>query len=131
MLDEGREAPEVAHLHPPVCHLRLAQVDDYAQALAESQVGRKTSHWMWYVFPQIPQIHALGFNLMSQRYAIKSVAEARTYLDHPLLGTRLIEIAEVAMRVEGRSARDRSARPTNDAGRIQDHREAVTMARFR
>jgi uncharacterized protein (DUF1810 family) len=108
MIDQGREAPEVAHLHPPVCHLMLAQVDDHAQALAESQVGRKTSHWMWYVFPQI---HALGFNLMSQRYAIKSVAEARTYLDHPVLGTRLIEIADAAMRVEGRSARDRLGSP--------------------
>jgi uncharacterized protein (DUF1810 family) len=78
-----------------------AQAGDYDQALAEIRRGRKTSHWMWYVFPQI---EGLGFSSMSRRYSIKSVAEARAYLDHPLLGPRLVECSEAAMGVEGRSA---------------------------
>jgi uncharacterized protein (DUF1810 family) len=78
-----------------------AQADDYAQALAEIRAGRKRSHWMWYIFPQV---EGLGFSSMSRRYAIKSLDEARAYLDHPLLGPRLVECAEAAMGVEGRSA---------------------------
>ena len=80
-----------------------AQVDDYEQALAELAAGRKRSHWMWYVFPQFD---GLGFSSMSQRYAIKSVAEARAYLAHPLLGLRLLECAEVVAGTEGRSVND-------------------------
>ncbi|SIO16615.1 Uncharacterized protein, DUF1810 family [Singulisphaera sp. GP187] len=78
-----------------------AQVVDYDQALAEIKSGLKRSHWIWYIFPQI---EGLGFSSMSRRYAIKSVAEARAYLDHPLLGQRLVECAEAALAVEGRSA---------------------------
>ena len=80
-----------------------AQAGDYDQALAEIRRGRKTSHWMWYIFPQID---GLGFSSMSRRYSIKSAAEARAYLDHPLLGKRLIECAEAALGVEGRSAHE-------------------------
>jgi uncharacterized protein (DUF1810 family) len=78
-----------------------AQADDYERALAEIRSGRKRSHWIWYIFPQI---EGLGFSSMSRRYSIKSLAEARAYLDHPLLGPRLIECAEAAIGVEGRSA---------------------------
>ena len=78
-----------------------AQEDDYEQALAEIKSGRKRSHWMWYIFPQID---GLGFSSTSRRYSIKSVAEAEAYLSHPVLGPRLVECAEVALRVEGRSA---------------------------
>ena len=78
-----------------------AQAGDYDRALAEIKNGRKRSHWMWYVFPQID---GLGFSSMSERYAIKSVAEARAYLEHPMLGPRLVEISEAALGVEGRSA---------------------------
>jgi uncharacterized protein (DUF1810 family) len=78
-----------------------AQADDYEQALAEIRRGRKESHWMWYVFPQFA---GLGFSATSQRYAIKSRAEAEAYLAHPVLGTRLRECAEVALRVEGKTA---------------------------
>jgi uncharacterized protein (DUF1810 family) len=78
-----------------------AQADDYARALAEIKAGRKRSHWMWYIFPQV---EGLGFSSMSRRYSIKSLAEARAYLDHPLLGSRLVECAVAAMGVEGRSA---------------------------
>jgi uncharacterized protein (DUF1810 family) len=78
-----------------------AQEDSYAQALAEIRSGRKRSHWMWYVFPQL---EGLGFSATSRRYSIKSVAEARAYLGHPILGPRLLECCEAALGVEGRSA---------------------------
>jgi uncharacterized protein (DUF1810 family) len=80
-----------------------AQAGDYATALAEIRAGRKRSHWMWYIFPQID---GLGFSSMARRYAIKSLDEARAYLDHPVLGPRLVEITEAALAVEGRSAHE-------------------------
>ena len=64
----------------------------YEQALAELRRGRKTSHWMWFVFPQIA---GLGLSAMSQRYALSSLAEARAYLAHPVLGARLRECAQI------------------------------------
>src|SRR4030081_1686045 len=78
-----------------------AQEGDYQRALSEVRAGRKRSHWMWYVFPQFD---GLGFSTTSRRYSIKSVAEAEAYLSHPLLGPRLTECVEAALRVEGRSA---------------------------
>src|SRR4051812_34594785 len=78
-----------------------AQTGVYDQALVEIRGGRKQSHWMWYIFPQID---GLGFSSTSRRYSIKSAAEAKAYLDHPLLGPRLLECAEATLRVEGRSA---------------------------
>jgi uncharacterized protein (DUF1810 family) len=64
--------------------------DTYRRALSELRAGRKTSHWMWFVFPQIA---GLGRSPTAQLYALESVAEAQAYLDHPLLGPRLIECA--------------------------------------
>ena len=78
-----------------------AQTDDYATALAELEAGKKTSHWMWYIFPQFD---GLGHSSMSKRYAIKSVEEAKAYLAHPVLGPRLLECAKAILGVEGRSA---------------------------
>ena len=78
-----------------------AQEDDYDRALAEIKSGRKRTHWMWYIFPQYD---GLGFSPTSRRYAIKSVAEAKAYLEHPVLGPRLVECAEAVLLVEGRSA---------------------------
>jgi len=63
-----------------------AQDGSYETALAEIRRGAKRSHWMWYIFPQIA---GLGRSAMAQRYAIRSIAEARAYLEHPLLGQRL------------------------------------------
>ena len=63
----------------------------YARALAELRRGRKTSHWMWFVFPQVA---GLGQSSMARRYAIASLEEARAYLAHPTLGPRLIACAE-------------------------------------
>jgi uncharacterized protein (DUF1810 family) len=80
-----------------------AQADDYSQALAEIRRGWKESHWMWYIFPQFD---GLGFSPTSRLYAIKSIAEARAYLAHPVLGPRLVECAEAVLGVEGRSATD-------------------------
>jgi uncharacterized protein (DUF1810 family) len=73
----------------------------YGRALAELRAGRKTSHWMWFVFPQIA---GLGHSPMSQRYAISSLEEARAYLAHPVLGPRLRECAEVVAGSEAPSA---------------------------
>jgi uncharacterized protein (DUF1810 family) len=80
-----------------------AQRTSYAQALAELREGRKRSHWMWYVFPQF---EGLGHSTMSERYAIRSRAEAEAYLRHPTLGPRLVECCEAVMGVRGRSAHD-------------------------
>ncbi len=78
-----------------------AQADDYATALAEVRGGRKRSHWMWFVFPQLA---GLGFSSAAQLYGIKSRAESEAYLRHPVLGPRLVECCEAALGVEGRSA---------------------------
>lgn len=75
----------------------------YERALAELRAGRKTSHWMWFVFPQRA---GLGQSEMSQRYAIDSPEEARAYLDHPALGPRLLDCSQALLRHEGRSARE-------------------------
>lgn len=74
---------------------------DFATALAELRRGRKSSHWMWFVFPQVA---GLGRSAMSQRYAISSLEEARAYLAHPVLGSRLREVCTVLLDLDGRSA---------------------------
>jgi uncharacterized protein (DUF1810 family) len=79
----------------------LAQEEDFEPALAEIRGGRKRSHWMWYIFPQLD---GLGSSPMAKRYAIKSAAEATAYLAHLVLGPRLVACAEAALAVEGRTA---------------------------
>lgn len=78
-----------------------AQDHAYATALDEVRAGRKSSHWMWFIFPQFA---GLGRSFTSQQYAIGSRAEAEAYLAHAVLGPRLIEISAAALAVEGRSA---------------------------
>ena len=78
-----------------------AQAGVWAQALAELKAGRKTSHWMWFVFPQIAR---LGRSETARFYAISDVTEARAYLAHPLLGARLREAAAALLAHRGRSA---------------------------
>ncbi|MGE3268606.1 MAG: DUF1810 domain-containing protein [Chloroflexota bacterium] len=73
----------------------------YDDAAEELRRGRKTSHWMWYVFPQIA---GLGRSAMSQRYAISSLAEAQAYLEHPVLGPRLKQCAALVVQTKGKSA---------------------------
>ncbi|MCF6745852.1 DUF1810 domain-containing protein [Blastococcus sp. KM273128] len=67
-----------------------AQAQTYDQALAELRAGRKRTHWMWFVFPQV---EGLGRSGMAQRYAVSGLDEARAYLAHPVLGRRLVECA--------------------------------------
>jgi uncharacterized protein (DUF1810 family) len=78
-----------------------AQNSDFDAARDELSRGRKMSHWMWYVFPQI---EGLGHSSMSQKFAIKSKAEALAYLTHPVLGPRLIDCTQVVNSLEGLSA---------------------------
>ena len=73
----------------------------YQRAAAELRAGRKVSHWMWFVFPQV---EGLGFSAMSREYAISSLEEARAYLAHPVLGPRLTETANIITGSEGRTA---------------------------
>jgi uncharacterized protein (DUF1810 family) len=80
-----------------------AQEGDYDAALAEIRGGRKRSHWMWYIFPQFD---GLGMSPTSRQYSVKSLAEAKAFLAHPVLGPRLLECAEAALAVDGRSAQE-------------------------
>jgi uncharacterized protein (DUF1810 family) len=73
----------------------------YQRAVAELRAGAKVSHWMWFVFPQVA---GLGRSAMAREYAISSVAEARAYLAHPVLGPRLRECAGIVEATEGRPA---------------------------
>ena len=75
-----------------------AQRDDYAAALAEVRRGRKTSHWMWYIFPQIA---GLGQSSTARYYSIRDLEEAREYYAHPVLGQRLREISGVLLELRG------------------------------
>jgi uncharacterized protein (DUF1810 family) len=80
-----------------------AQAPVYEQIRRELKVGRKQSHWMWFIFPQIP---GLGQSPMSVRFAIASLDEAQAYLAHPVLGPRISECARLTLNVEGKTARD-------------------------
>jgi uncharacterized protein (DUF1810 family) len=86
---------------------RFVQAQDrggtYERALSELRAGRKTSHWMWFVFPQIA---GLGRSPMAQEFAISSLAEAQAYLAHPVLGPRLVECAEALTTLSGRTAEE-------------------------
>ena len=73
----------------------------YDHAAAELRAGRKTSHWMWFIFPQIA---GLGYSPASRTYAITSLDEARAYLAHPVLGARLIDCAAILTGLAGRTA---------------------------
>ena len=77
-----------------------AQDGVYEQACAELRAGRKRSHWMWFVFPQI---RGLGSSPTAVRFAISGMEEARAYLEHPMLGSRLRECTGIVVDVEGRS----------------------------
>ncbi len=78
-----------------------AQQNTYQQALTEIKAGRKRSHWMWFIFPQIA---GLGFSETSKLYAVKNLEEAQLYIDHDVLGARLIEISKVLHNIKGKTA---------------------------
>ena len=85
-----------------------AQDRVFDQVRQELKDGLKRSHWMWFVFPQI---EGLGFSQMAVRYAISSLAEAKAYLEHPILGPRLKECTQLVVQVEGRSIRQILGQP--------------------
>ena len=80
-----------------------AQRGAYDEACVELRRGRKTGHWMWFIFPQIA---GLGFSATSRLYAIRSLDEARAYLEHPALGPRLREISQIVLEIQGRTAHE-------------------------
>ena len=80
-----------------------AQEDVYEHVIAELQSGKKRSHWRWFIFPQFD---GLGFSATSRHFAIKNLEEAKAYLEHPILGARLLACAEAVMGIEGRTAHE-------------------------
>lgn len=80
-----------------------AQQGDYEHALAEVRNGRKYSHWIWYIFPQLK---GLGMSYNSQYYGISGKEEAEAYLAHPILGERLREITSAFLQLKGKTAQD-------------------------
>ncbi len=92
---KGQDDP--FHLH------RFVEVQDpvYVQVCEELKHGRKTGHWMWFIFPQLA---GLGSSEMARRFAIASLAEAEAYMQHRLLGMRLKECAELVLKVSGKTA---------------------------
>jgi uncharacterized protein (DUF1810 family) len=80
-----------------------AQHPIYGQVRDELRGGRKESHWMWFIFPQIK---GLGISTTAQKYALSGIGEAKAYLDHPLLGFRLRECTQLVNDVSGRSVED-------------------------
>ena len=85
-----------------------AQQSAYNVALSEIKSGRKTSHWTWYIFPQVK---GLGFSETSKFYGIESLDEASAYLEHPVLGKRLIEICEALLKLKSVQADEVFGRP--------------------
>ncbi len=81
-----------------------AHLRDYPNALSEIKIGRKQSHWMWYIFPQIA---GLGTTEISNYYSIQDIEEAKAYMEEPLLRSHLLEISEALLELE-----------TNDANRV-------------
>jgi uncharacterized protein (DUF1810 family) len=80
-----------------------AQAPVYERVRQELREGRKQTHWMWFIFPQMA---GLGSSAMARRYAIASLAEAEAYLSHPVLGSRLTECVQLVNAVEGRTAEE-------------------------
>lgn len=80
-----------------------AQAGVYERAMQELRAGKKESHWMWFIFPQL---QGLGSSPTTRFYAIGSTAEAKAYLDHPVLGPRLRQCAAALLAIEGRTAKE-------------------------
>ena len=87
-----------------------AQAHTYNTVLAELQAGRKSSHWIWFIFPQIA---GLGHSAMAQKFALGSLGEAKTYLQHPALGPRLRACMRLVLDVDARSADEIFPYPDN------------------
>jgi uncharacterized protein (DUF1810 family) len=107
MPTDASEAERLLHMNDPFGLRRFVDAQNadgtYERALSELRHGRKLSHWMWFVFPQIA---GLGHSEMSRRYALSSLEEARAYLAHPVLGSRLRECCSVLASTRGRTAEE-------------------------
>lgn len=80
-----------------------AQEKIYPQVLKELRNGKKTSHWMWFIFPQI---EGLGHSSTAKYYSIKSIEAAKEYLEHPILGKRLLECSNILLHIDGKTANE-------------------------
>lgn len=98
----------------------MAQERDYAQALAEIRAGRKQSHWIWYIFPQL---RGLGYSYNAEYYGIADAEEARLYLAHPVLGSRLREITNALLELP-------ESDPVRVMGRPDDLKLCSSMTLF-
>jgi len=87
-----------------------AQQKVYPQVLKELQYGQKTSHWMWFIFPQID---GLGHSSTAKYYSLKTIKEAKEYLTHPVLGKRLLECSKIILEIENKTADDIFGYPDN------------------
>lgn len=85
-----------------------AQENNFNEALSEIKNAKKQSHWMWFIFPQIA---GLGFSHYSVHYAIQNIEEAALYLQHPILGKRLIEISKELLKINGKTANETFGKP--------------------
>lgn len=103
MYPNHHTAPRSMPLPPVLDRFLQAQEPVWPRVIAELRAGRKRSHWMWFVFPQIK---GLGHSDMAQRYAIASLAEARAYLANPVLAGRLRECCQLLLELETSSALD-------------------------
>jgi len=86
---------------PDLTRFLFAQEDVFDTALAELRRGRKESHWMWFIFPQLA---GLGHSAMARRYAIRDLNEARAYLEDPVLGLRLLDCCQALLSLQGKTA---------------------------
>lgn len=94
--------------HANLDHFLTAQQQHYAAALGEIKRGKKTSHWMWFIFPQL---QGLGHSEMAFRYGIESLEQAKAYLSHPVLGKRLIEISTALLHCPATTATELMGSP--------------------
>lgn len=86
---------------PDLSRFLFAQVDVYDTALSELRRGRKETHWMWFIFPQLA---GLGHSAMARRYAIRDIEEAKAYMEHPVLGPRLLDCCQTLLSLQGETA---------------------------
>src|ERR1035437_1144284 len=84
-------------------HFLSAQQHIYPQVLKELRNGKKTTHWMWFIFPQI---EGLGYSSTAKYYSIKTIEEAKEYVAHPILGKRLLECSKIILEIENKTADD-------------------------
>ncbi|MGI8580627.1 MAG: DUF1810 domain-containing protein [Chitinophagaceae bacterium] len=87
-----------------------AQQNIYPQVLKELQSGKKTSHWMWFIFPQI---EGLGHSSTAKYYSIKTIEEAKEYLGHPILGNRLLQCSNIIVGIENKNVDEIFGYPDN------------------